>query len=152
MDNCEWVIDTYVLYQAADYILTAQHFLTSISLKPQHKVAVDLGRCILRQYEKCFKRTKNKNEFPQKWWRRIKDTSNKLTFRHGKVSNRCNKHLQDLCCHNDDFPFIGVASRTKDKLLVTEDSDYTSEIRKYLKKELLVQVMSIEEADNHASQ
>jgi predicted nucleic acid-binding protein len=153
MSDHEWVIDTNILYKASDFDLLAQHFLTTVATgtRVEHKVAVDFEGNIQREYERCFNRTKAINQFPQKWWKRIKDSS-KLTFHSGKLPK---KHkdglLQRLGFDNDDLPFVGVASKTKGKLLVAEESGYTPQVREYLKNDLRVQVMSIEEADSHAS-
>lgn len=155
MERYEWVIDTEVLYKASNFqapakALQTHHFLTNIWESPQQKVAVDSEGKIEAEYERCF--SDPKNEFQWQWWKYIKWNAKKVVSYPGKLSNEHTNHLiRSLRFHNDDLPFVGVASKTRDKLLVAEESDYTTQVREYLKSELQVRVMSVEEADNAAS-
>ncbi|MFA0759460.1 MAG: hypothetical protein NOOUEUKL_002139, partial [Candidatus Fervidibacter sp.] len=45
-----------------------------------------------------------------------------------------------------DLPFVGVAHRSKDKLLVSEDSDYTQKVCDYLQQQLQVKVSPLSQA------
>jgi predicted nucleic acid-binding protein len=45
-----------------------------------------------------------------------------------------------------DLPFVAVASKSKDKLLVSEDSDYTQKVCNYLQQQLQVKVLSLSQA------
>lgn len=154
MDGHEWVIDTWVLYQvdSQDFAkaIAAYHLLATIFLGSQHKVAIDMNAesKIERQYEGCFNRIKN--DFPRKWWKHTKDF--RLVYYSGKLSKEHTNHLIQMNPGlRKDLPFVGVASKTRDKFLVAEESDYTAEVREYLESGLQVQVMSIEEADNRTS-
>ena len=154
MNDLEWVIDTWVLYQvdSQDSVkaATACRFLATIFLRGQHKVAIDMNTesKIQREYERCF--SKVKNDFPRKWWKYIKDF--KLTFHSGKLAGRHVDYLTNrLGFDKGDLPFVGVASKTRSKLLVSEDSDYTPQMQEYLKNNLQVRVMSVDEADSCAS-
>lgn len=158
MNDSEWVIDTNILYIASNFrprakMLQVHHLLTTIWETPQHKVAVDSEGKIEAEYKRCFSISNGRNEFQCQWWIYIKQIARKTVTYSGNLSNKHTNYLiRRLRFHNDDLPFVGVASKTKDKLLVAEESDYTSQVREYLKNNLQVQVMSIEEADNHASQ
>jgi hypothetical protein len=44
------------------------------------------------------------------------------------------------------LPFVAVAFRSKDKLLVSEDSDYTQHVCGYLQQQLQVKVLSLSQA------
>ena len=76
----------------------------------------------------------------------------KVTQRDGRLSNRHRRHLVDnLRFHDDDLPFVAVASRGDSKLLATEDSDYTAQVREYLRSALGVAVLSAAEALGRAA-
>ena len=45
-----------------------------------------------------------------------------------------------------DLPFVAVAFQSKDKLLVSEDSDYTQQVCDYLQQQLQVKVLSLSQA------
>jgi predicted nucleic acid-binding protein len=45
-----------------------------------------------------------------------------------------------------DLPFVAVAFKSKDKLLVSEDSDYTQKVCDYLQQQLQVKVLSLSQA------
>jgi predicted nucleic acid-binding protein len=45
-----------------------------------------------------------------------------------------------------DLPFVAVAFQSKDKLLVSEDSDYTQKVCDYLQQQLQVKVLSLSQA------
>jgi predicted nucleic acid-binding protein len=45
-----------------------------------------------------------------------------------------------------DLPFVAVAFQSKDKLLVSEDSDYTQHVCGYLQQQLRVKVLSLSQA------
>lgn len=151
MDRLEWVIDTWMFYQASDFqvptrAFTVMHFLTEI-LRSQHKVAIDREGKIEGEYKRCFGNPKN--EFQRKWWIHIRWSASKVVSYAGNLPKKhANYLIQRLHFHNDDLPFVGVASKTKDKLLVAEESDYTLRVREYLKNNLGIQVMPIDEADH----
>lgn len=148
MNSVEWVIDTWVLYQVSDFNFNAFHFLTCILLKPQHKVAMDREGKIKAEYKRCFDNPKN--EFQCQWWIHINWRANKVvsSYSGDLLARHINHLIKRLHFHDDDLPFVGVASKTKDKLLVAEESDYTPKVRDYLKNNLLIRVMSIYEADS----
>ena len=62
--------------------------------------------------------------------------SNKLQVKHK------NRLLNKLNFHNDDIKFVGVASRSKDKILVSGDSDYNQKVCKYLIDNLGITVVN----------
>lgn len=71
-------------------------------------------------------------------------------FYSGKLPKRHEKALLKLKFDRADFPFVAVASRSKDKLLVSEDSDYTKAVQDYLQQHLQVQVLPVKEALDRA--
>lgn len=147
MDDSEWVIDTWVLYQVSNFNFVAYHFLTSVLLKPQHKLATDNEGKIEKEYKKCF--ANPQSEFQRAWWIHTKWIARKVVSYSGKLYNAHTNYLiERLRFHNDNLPFVGVASKTRERFLVAEESDYTTEVREYLKNKLQIQVMSVEEADN----
>ena len=147
--NRDWTVDTYVLYKAADVDLKAIHFLGNI-LEEMDIVALDHERCIDNEYKKCIYKIKSKNAegrtFIMKWFKHI---VGKLSTRFsGNLESRHKKALKKLDFHNDDWPFVAVCACTKNKNLVSEESDYNYEVKKYLHEKMEVHVLSIQDSLN----
>jgi hypothetical protein len=141
----EWVLDTWCLQIAQD----CQHAksLQTLSLLEEirrgHLITVDHGRLVLNQY---FNNTSGDTHAGQ-WLRLMLSRSNKVFWRTGKLTNRQELELiEGLGFDRSDLVFVALASEGPDKLLVAEESDYTSEVKRYLLDELGVSVLSIEEA------
>jgi hypothetical protein len=64
----------------------------------------------------------------------------------GFIQNSHQTKLKALKFHDDDFKFVAVCPCSNDKRLVSHDSDYSSEIKGYLKSAMLIDVLSAKEA------
>jgi hypothetical protein len=145
----EWTLDTYVLYKIAELQWPAIDFAMEIR---RHKdiVTFDYDGHILCQYRRCLKdsRMLDGNGFLKKWLKGIIDTSAQIFS--GKLTKRQEMSLNKLKFDRSDRPFIAVCACTNSKKLVSEDSDYTREVRTYLKSTMKISILSIEEALNIA--
>jgi len=141
----DWTLDTYVLYEVADVNLAACTLILMI-LRQRHRVTFDHEGHIQAQYWRCIKKTRGKpgNELLRKW---LGEAVAKLGQRlSGQLETRHQKALSNLRFHADDWPFVAVCSKSASKRLVAEESDYTQEIRAYLRSEMAVHVLSIQAA------
>jgi hypothetical protein len=142
--RCEWVVDTWVLKVAADssHDLALDALALLREILEHHSIALDHEDHIWCQYRDNIPR----NSHVQKWWASM--VSRGRTARHsGKVDQRPKTHLlENLRFHDDDLPFVAVASKAKNRLLVAQESDYTDEVVQYLWFELHVKVVGIREA------
>ena len=141
MEGDDWVIDTNVFASACDAnsaaYLDALGFLDRI--RTGHRVAVDHPHQnhIMSEYQ----RTVGGRKYFQRWWREMQ-SKRKIAYRDGALPRRHRQNLVSaLGFHDDDLPFVAVASRGSSKLLATEDSDYDSQVRDYLSSALGVSVL-----------
>jgi hypothetical protein len=141
----EWTIDTWVLYQVNKGDLDALTFL--LVVLRHHKVVFDHERHIEREYKRCLKKTRN--GYLERWFERL-IARQATVFYSGKLPNRHETALLRMKFDRADLPFVGVSFHSKDKLLVSEDNDYTSEVRNYLKQNLQVTVLSLSLASENA--
>jgi hypothetical protein len=112
-------------------------------IRSHHKIALDHGRTILREYF----RNLDGNSHAGQWVRITVARADKTMWRAGKVPRRHSQVLlTELKFDPSDIVFVGVAYETVDRIIVTEDSDYSSEVRKYLSKEMGINVVSVSEA------
>ena len=146
MDGDEWVIDTNVFASAcdadSDAYLDALGFLDRI--RTGHRIALDYEHQnrIMSEYQ----RTVGGQKYFQRWWREMQ-RKRKVVQRDGVLPRRHRRHLvNNLRFHDDDLPFVAVASRGDSKLLATEDSDYNAQVREYLSSALGVAVLSAADA------
>jgi len=79
------------------------------------------------------------------WLKRLRDRKATI-FRSGKLPSVHERALLRMNFDRSDLPFVGVAHRSKDKLLVSEDSDYTQQVCDYLQQQLQVKVLSLPQA------
>jgi len=125
--------------------LDAQGLIQAI--RQSHHIAVDHQGRIQAEYEKNLRDSVIFRLWIAAMWK-----LNKVMFRDGQLSNRHYDHLVgQLRFDNDDLPFVAVASRGVSKLLVTEDSDYSEQVREYLTEELAVEVLNTSRAFAHAT-
>lgn len=134
----DWTIDTGILYQAAAADMDATYLLLRI-LRQAHNVAFDHDGHIQREYRRCVESTSN--PLLRKWVRACADKL--AVFYTGKLNSRQKQALNDLSFDRDDWPFVGVSSRTESGNLVSEDSDYTSKVTEYLSAQLGICVRDI---------
>lgn len=137
----DWTIDTWVLYKVAEARQEACRFLERVRLC-MHGVGFDLEGQIVAEYRRCLEVTRSREV---KLW--FKVAVSKLAIPvSGGLDPEHQEALKNLEFHNDDWPFVGVASRTQDKRLVSEESDYKAEVRTFLGRELSVSVLSVAES------
>lgn len=150
MDSLQWVLDTWVLATASDphnsKALDALSLLNEILHK--HSVVLDIEGEILNEYKRHL--YVSHQTHVKQWWTQMQ-LKGKYSFVTSKLNQRPKHHLLNkLSFHSDDIKFVGVASNSKDKLLVSEDSHYTPEVRQYVYKSLRVHVMDLSEANDRA--
>lgn len=147
----DWTIDTVILYNCAREDLNASHFLLEILYKKKN-VVFDKNDYIERQYKKCIKKTQKEsrsypgNSLIQKWFIAV---VNKLAVKNiGYLQAEHKKALMKLDFHDDDLPFVAACHCSNDKRLVSQDSDYNTDVNDYLKSKMSINVLSIEGAIN----
>lgn len=145
MPSCEWVIDTWLLEIAQQPLdmrsLDALALLQEI--KARHRIAVDHGRRILQQY---FKHAPGSSHAGQ-WLRVVLSKSDKTVWRSGNVPSQNRQDLLGgLRFDPSDLIFVGVAAEGPDRIIVSEESDYSDPVKAYLSSRMGVSVLSIEEA------
>ena len=137
----EWVVDTWVLATCNDTdcagCLDCANFLTNLLGKG--KLCLDHEGDIYDEYEPYIK--------PRThvfwWWYRMMGQVGHLCYQSNKLAERHERRLVDkLQFDNDDIKFVGVASRSIDKIIVSGDSGYGQNVCKYLKGELGIEVMA----------
>ena len=134
----DWTIDTGILYKAAAADIEAMSFLLRV-LQRAHDVAFDHEGHIQREYRGCVDSTGDR--LLRKWFKACVD---KLAVLHaGRLGRRHTDALEKLKFDRDDWPFVGVCSRTGSKNLVSEDSDYTREVSEYLSAQMGICVQGI---------
>ena len=75
------------------------------------------------------------------WWHKIIGQTGHLCRWSNKLSAKHeNKLINNLNFHNDDIKFVGVASRSTDKIIVSGDSDYNQKVCNYLRDSLGITV------------
>ena len=145
MEGQHWTVDTGVLYKAADVDMDASFFLLRV-LHVRDLVAFDSDGHIEREYRRCLHRTERRggSRLLKEWLRTV--TARLAIKFSGRLAARHATAFRAMGFDRDDWPFVGVCSRTASRKLVSEDSDYTPEVRDYLSAEFGVSVLSVEEA------
>jgi len=147
-------VDTYVLYQAAHLNFNAIKFLLLID-DEKDIIVLDHDKHIDTEYTNCIKKTKSKyawgRTFVSKWFINIVNKSAFIRYC-GDLNNKHEKVFKELKFHNDDWPFVAVCLCTKDKNLVSEESDYNDEVKEYLQEKMEVRVLSIQDSLNLCKQ
>src|SRR5260370_19949340 len=112
-------------------------------IKLHHKIALDHGRSILQEYF----RNLNGGSHAGQWVRITLARADKTMWRTGKVPHRHKQVLlTELAFDPSDIVFVGVAYQSSDRIIVTEDSDYSTAVKTYLSDEMGISVLSINEA------
>ena len=137
----QWVVDTWVLAKCNDTdcadCIDCMEFLMYVLRRG--KLCLDSEGEIETEYDRHIKpRT------PLFWWWQkmicqaghFCHWSNKLSVKHE------NRLVNKLKFHNDDIKFVGVASRSTDKILVSGDSDYNQKVCECLRDNLGITVMN----------
>jgi hypothetical protein len=149
-----WVLDAWVLGVLADG-LKADASLPETSRvgagvaflhqmeSAGHRVAVDSEGKIEREYRDRMAGCR----WLQHWWARMQRVAGRVHRRPSNLERRHSEHLlHDLEFHYDDLPYVAVASQVSNTLLVSEDSDYTEAVKDYLKRELGLAVLTLNDA------
>ena len=136
-----WVVDTWVIVKCLDYscceCLDCHEFLLK-TLK-DGIICIDFEGEINHEYYRYIR----KKTFVALWWEKVtRETGRLHFFSSGLANQHKDKLLIDLHFDPDDIKFVGVASKTNDKLLVSGDSDYNREICDYLYQKLNLKVLS----------
>lgn len=137
----EWTIDTWVLYRVDEGDFDALDFLFAVLRYDM--VVFDYERHIEQEYRRCLAQTRNR--YLEEWFKRL-ISRKKQIFYSSKLARHHELALLRLNFDCSDLPFVAVAFRCKDKLLVSENSDYTQQVCNYLQKKLRIQVLSMEQA------
>lgn len=137
----EWTIDTWVLYKVDEGDFDALDFL--LAVLRHHRVVFDYERHIEQEYQRCLKQTRNR--YLEEWFKRLIARQARV-FYSGGLPDRHKQALLRMKFDRSDLPFVAVASKSKDKLLVSEDSDYTQKVCNYLQQQLQVKVLSLSQA------
>jgi predicted nucleic acid-binding protein len=141
MNMQQWVVDTWVLEKCNDFssgiCVDCTAFLSAIL--ENGRLCVDIEGEILEEYDRYIQ----PHTFLSHWRHRMVREKGQISFFSNKLSNKCEQHLlKNLHFHSDDIMFVAVASKTKDKLLVSGDSDYNENVCEYLNNQLSVTVVS----------
>lgn len=136
----QWVIDTWVLEKCNDFssgiCVDCTAFLSAIL--ENGTLCVDVEQEIEDEYYRYIQ----PRTFLSHWWHRMVREKGQISFFSNKLPNKCKQHLlNNLHFHSDDIKFVAVASKTKDNLLVSGDSDYNKNVCEYLYNQLSVMVV-----------
>jgi hypothetical protein len=149
--NEEWTIDTWVLYHAAEVEWDAIEFLNRITAR-KDRVVFDHEGKILDQYERCIRKSKQNRKGGcstlEAWFVII--ISKHAKKYSSSLHPRYIKDLNSLEFDDDDWPFVSVCAKSKNKRLVAEESDYNPIVKAYLKSSMSVNVLSVREAKDLA--
>lgn len=136
----EWVVDTWVLATChsvdCDDCLDCLKFLTNLESKG--KLCLDHEGEIYKEY-KPYIRPRTPVFW---WWKRMTEQAGHFSFWSNSLTARHEMGLMgNLKFDNDDIKFVGVASRSKDKIIVSGDSGYNANVCGYLQRMLRIEVM-----------
>lgn len=136
----QWVVDTWVIIKCMDF--SDDESLDCIGLLSRMldfgEICVDTEGTILTEY--C--RYLESGTFVSKWWETLVRQKGHICFFSNALSNKRKTHLIDnLKFDISDLKFVAVASKTKDNLLVSGDSDYNPQVCSYLTKEMGIKVL-----------
>ena len=149
MGNREFVIDTQVLYEAENttspFFLHALAFLASLAQHTGHYIAVDYEHRILDEYQRMF--TQSTLKSAQKMFLHLQH-HNRIQFYPGEVYQAVQDELLAIGFDDADLPFVGTAARSTDKLLIAEESDYSSPVKALLDQGLGIKVLAMREASS----
>ena len=135
----QWVVDTWVLARCNDTncgdCIDCMDFLTY--LLRRGKLCLDHEGEIDSEYSVYIK--------PRSvlfwWWQRMIGQAGHLCRWSNKLSAiHRNRLINNLNFDNDDIKFVGVASRSTGKIIVSGDSDYNQKVCKYLRDNLGITV------------
>ena len=128
----DWVIDTDVLVQADRFENDHEHWVNVSQLlanirELQHSLVVDFDHKILGEYYSNLARS----GWVVKWLGYL-TARGQVRQVSGDLPNSIYRGLRSLKFDVDDDVFIGVTTRTTDKHLLAEESDYSPEVTSFL--------------------
>ena len=140
-----WVLDTCVLVAASDGSYGYACLTASALLE-----AVAKACCLALDHEGEIRREYFKNIRPQShaavWFAHMSQRM-RLAFFTNRVTRRHATNLRQLSFDPSDWKFVGVASRTGCRVLVTEDPDYWQPpVSQYLQGQMALSLAHIPDA------
>ena len=141
----QWVIDTWVIQKCneTDQATCLEAIQLLIRILNKDALCLDFEGEILAEYYGHIK----PRTYVARWWEEMRRYTNKFAYFSGKLGRR---HVLNLVTNlhfdRSDTKFVAVAHRTQDHLIVSEDSDYSTEVCDYLLSELSVKVLSLHNA------
>lgn len=146
----QFVVDTQVFYEVenneSDLFLLSLAFLADFTINSPHVLAMDIEGVIQGQYDNLFRRSTLRSA--EKLFKHIKNNK-RIHFYSNRLSLVVQTRLRALGFHQDDWAFVGVAASSLDKILIAEESDYSENIKDYLRTDLSVRVLRVKEAIAH---
>ena len=141
----QWVIDTWVLAKCCD--CDSMEYMDCMSfmamILENGTLCLDIEGDIEKEYDPYIK----PRTYLSRWWERVVWEKHQVYFYSNKLKAKCEIYLiKKLGFDVDDIKFVGVASRTNDKLLMSGDSDYSEVVCAYLSGELGIIVKCPDEA------
>lgn len=145
MPSRDWVVDTWVLktvenlddsrcHDALDFLL---------EVKNNHRIILDEDREIEKEYWRNMK----PRTHVSKWWKSMQKVSGKIIYKAGTLSNEAKGCLlNDLGFDPADIKFVNVAYSGDPGLLVSEDGDYTTSVKEYLRDEVQIECLGVFDA------
>jgi hypothetical protein len=141
----EVVVDCCVLQAALSTTphIDALAFVMKLVADP-HVIMVDHDHHIEQEYARYFKRVSPLYDVVVS---RLLTTPRKKSYADGRLNSAWKRKLNALSCHPDDRPYIGVAARSPDHRLTSNDgrSILDPDIRTYLESELGLSVFGLPE-------
>jgi hypothetical protein len=143
----QWVVDTWVLEKCGEAhdpaSLKALQLLSRILEKDM--LCLDLEGDILKEYLPHMK----PRTHVATWWAEMRKQNSKWAFHSQKLPNAFEQNLvHRLSFDPADLKFVGVAHKTHDHLIASEDSDYSSNICNYLYNVMSIRVICLADACN----
>jgi hypothetical protein len=154
-----WVLDTCVLHDAAAcgaggplkgrYMLGLQILAEIYS---RHQIAEDRRGLMAREYNRAWARiVKDQKDYPS--YKAAWEFWNKLFFSpHVQTERTLPEAVKAVCIAanmkpDGDIAFVEAANGTNDKLIATEDSDYSDDVCTVLKEHPSVGITALKYAD-----
>lgn len=145
----EWVLDAWVLARAADERAPDRDALELLDLI--YRVC---DTVLLDGWHGPVSSEYRRRALPRgavaRWLKRMVSSQNPVKVHcltDVQVDEGHCKHLiGHLHFHDDDIPYLALASRASDRLLVAQESDYTQSVVAYVRNALGVTVVSVREA------
>lgn len=140
MKKKQWVVDTWVLATCNDTdcgdCVDCADFLTYLLRKG--KLCLDPEGEIYSEYSVHIE----PRSFVFQWWQKMIGEDGHLCSWSSKLQEKHKDRLvKKLNFDKDDIKFVGVASRSTDKLLVSGDSGYNPNVCQYLTDNLEITVL-----------